>query len=102
MTQRAEHNRRNAEDFRTAKKAFVTDACTGCGGAPVCITFCRHGALDLVPDKENYPFKKMVVNKMVCKGCGMCVCDGRDGIWLTGCPWDAIQMTWIMTDKGGI
>jgi len=81
--------------------AFVTDACTGCGGAPVCITYCRYEALVMVKDNENVPFRKMKVDSLICRGCEACMSNGKNGVRLTGCPWDAIQMVRIFRDKGG-
>jgi len=90
------------QDDRVKRTAFVTDACTGCGGAPVCLVFCRYGALELMPDDENYPFGKMVVNRRLCRGCGLCIAGGNNGVRLTGCPWGAIRMTRNFVDKGGV
>ena len=98
----AEYMRTEKVNTGATRTAFITDACTGCGGAPVCITFCRNDALLLVQDIDNYPFRKMRVNSLLCKGCGSCISNGQDGVRLAGCPWDAIQMRRIYADKGGI
>lgn len=74
------------------KVARITEACTGCGGSPICIVFCKHEALGLVADHEHYPFRKMRVDPEKCVGCGNCVSRGVGGICLLGCPWDAIQL----------
>lgn len=72
--------------------AFVSDFCTGCGGTPVCRVYCKYGALKLVEDPETYPLKRMTVDRDRCIGCGACISGGRDGLLLTGCPWDAIYL----------
>ena len=73
--------------------AFVTERCTGCGGAPVCRVYCPEGALQLVDDRDHFPFKRMQVNPTLCSGCGACVARGPKGSRIFGCPWDAIRLT---------
>lgn len=94
--------RKENTNQRAKRTAFVTGACTGCGGAPVCMIFCSYEALGMITDNENYPFRKIVVDSLLCKGCGSCVSSGTNGVRLTGCPWDAIQMVRIFRDKGGV
>ena len=89
-------------NHRREQTAFVTDACTGCGGSPVCATFCGYNALIMIEDEENYPFHKMLVDALLCKGCRSCMSNGKNGVRLTGCPWDAIQMVRNFRDKGGV
>lgn len=72
--------------------AFVTEGCTGCGGAPVCRVYCPEGALQLVEDTNHFPFKKMQVDPALCSGCGSCVARGPKGSRIFGCPWDAIRL----------
>ncbi len=73
--------------------AFVTDKCTGCGGAPVCRVYCPCGALRLVDDHGHHPFKRVEVDAALCTGCGSCVARGPNGSRVFGCPWDAIRLT---------
>ena len=77
---------------RLKKKAFIEPWCTGCGGAPVCVIFCKKHALTLVRDQKTYPFKRMTVDQTLCIGCGACATTGTLGIRLNGCPWDAITI----------
>src|SRR5262245_21130950 len=67
------------------------DACTGCAGAPTCVTFCETvtagkgrqvDAIRLV-DSPNNPFSLAVVEYEKCIGCALCA---------RVCPWDAITM----------
>ncbi len=77
---------------KSRRVAVVTAFCTGCGGAPVCRVYCKYDALQLVEDPETYPLKRMTVNEKRCVGCGACVAAGREGLMLTGCPWNAIRL----------
>jgi ferredoxin len=45
-----------------------------------------------VPDEDHPPFGRIEVDKTTCIGCAKCVGKGPDGIFLDGCPWDAIEM----------
>ncbi|ABW66003.1 ATP-binding protein [Desulfosudis oleivorans] len=74
------------------RQAMILDWCTGCGGVPVCRIYCKFDALQLVDDPDNYPFKRMTVNRVRCVGCGACISSGPDGLVLTGCPWNAIRL----------
>jgi ferredoxin len=58
----------------------------------VCAVYCKQGALRLVKDEAIYPFNIMTVDGSLCIGCGACMAAGRQGIMLSGCPWDAIRM----------
>ena len=82
------------------KIAFVTERCTGCGGAPVCRVYCPCGALRLVDDIDHFPFKRMQVDPNLCTGCGACVSRGPKGSRIFGCPWDAIRMTALQEAVG--
>ncbi len=48
-----------------------------------------------VPDAENPPFGRIEVDKATCIGCAKCTSKGPDGIFLDGCPWDAIEMVTV-------
>lgn len=75
---------------RARKIAVIEPWCTGCGGAPVCMIYCKKGALIPVADHEAYPFKRMTVDSRLCIGCGACITSGPMETRLGGCPWDAI------------
>lgn len=48
-----------------------------------------------VPDEEHPPFGRIEVDKSLCIGCAKCTSKGPDGMFLDGCPWDAIEMVSI-------
>lgn len=77
---------------RKRKIPYVSEICTGCGGKPICREYCKNNAIVLIDDTENYPFKRAEINKDLCIGCRACISKGKDGIMLTGCPWNAIRM----------
>lgn len=77
---------------RASKIARIEPWCTGCGGSPVCLVYCKQKALKLIRDEKNYPFSVMTVVSSRCIGCGACVAGGKQGIMLNGCPWDAIRI----------
>ena len=72
--------------------AIVSEFCTGCGGSPICRVYCKFNALRLIDDPDNYPLKTMKVDSDACVGCGACVSSGKEGLMLTGCPWNAIRL----------
>ena len=83
----------------TAKKSpkklfrpFITEMCTGCGGKPVCRIYCKFGAISLVVDEDNYPYKRAKIDETACTGCRACVSKGKQGTMLTGCPFNAIRL----------
>jgi len=87
---------------RRAKKpkllAVVTDACTGCAGAPVCQICCPvDGCLLLMPAQDAFPYRRVRVDPLKCVGCRKCVKQGPLGTFLDGCPWNAIVM--VPTDQ---
>ena len=82
---------------RRAKKpkqlAFITEACTGCAGAPVCQIYCPvDECMILLPAEDAFPFGRIWVDPLKCVGCKKCVSRGPESTLLEGCPWDAIQM----------
>ncbi|MFN8624813.1 MAG: 4Fe-4S ferredoxin [Candidatus Binatia bacterium] len=82
---------------RRAKKpralALITDACTGCAGAPVCQPYCPvDECMILLPAEDAYPYGRIWVDPLKCIGCRKCTTRGPEGLFLDGCPWDAIAM----------
>ena len=82
--------------------AVVTDACTGCAGAPVCEPYCPvEDCMVLVAAADAPPFGRIVVDPLRCVGCRKCLTSGPDDTVLDGCPWNAIVMiptdTWEAT-----
>ncbi|MCG3134151.1 MAG: hypothetical protein HMLKMBBP_01438 [Planctomycetes bacterium] len=74
--------------------AVITDCCTGCAGSPVCQTLCPvENCMQLIHDDEHSPFGYIWVDPLKCIGCKKCIAKGDMGIFLEGCPWDAIKMT---------
>ena len=73
--------------------ATINDSCTGCAGSPVCQTLCPvENCMQLIHDDTNNPFGYIWVDPLKCIGCKQCISKGKDGIYLEGCPWDAIDM----------
>jgi len=94
---------------RRAKKpkvlAIITDACTGCAGAPVCQICCPvEECMLLQPADDAFPFGRIWVDPLKCVGCRKCVRQGPAETFLDGCPWDAILMVptadWEVTNGG--
>jgi ferredoxin len=81
-----------AKKPKSYKIAVIDPWCTGCGGSPVCRVYCKQKALRLIKDKEADPFSIMTVDGSLCIGCGACAAAGRQGIMLSGCPWNAIRI----------
>ena len=82
---------------RCAKKpkllAIITEACTGCAGAPVCQIYCPvDDCMVLVPAEDAVPYGRIWVDPLRCVGCRKCVRRGVADTFLDGCPWDAIRM----------
>lgn len=71
--------------------AVVTDACTGCAGAPVCQLYCPvENCMILVPAEDLFPGGRVEIDPLKCVGCRKCVTEGPEGSFLDGCPWNAI------------
>jgi len=82
---------------RRAKKpkllAVITEACTGCAGAPVCQIYCPvDECMLLVPAGDVTAYGRVWVDPLKCVGCQKCVSRGPAQTFLDGCPWDAIVM----------
>ena len=73
--------------------AVITEACTGCSGAPVCQIYCPvEDCMLLVPAEDAFPFGRIWVDPLKCVGCQKCISRGPEETYLEGCPWDAIVM----------
>jgi len=73
--------------------AIINDACTGCGGAPICITECPVDNCMFEVENPDAPFFNRVdVDPLLCIGCKKCTSKGPMETFLEGCPWDAIDM----------
>jgi ferredoxin len=73
--------------------AEITDACTGCAGAPVCQTYCPvDDCMLLIVAADAYPYGRIWVDPLKCVGCKKCVSRGPESTFLDGCPWDAIRL----------
>jgi ferredoxin len=73
--------------------AVITDACSGCSGAPICEVYCPvDECMLLVPAPDAPPYMRIWVDPLKCVGCKKCVSHGPEEMFLDGCPWDAIRM----------
>ena len=73
--------------------AYITEACTGCAGAPVYQSYCPvEECMVLVENPRAPAFGVIEVDPFKCIGCKKCVTKGPEGTLLDGCPWDAIVM----------
>jgi ferredoxin len=73
--------------------AVITEACTGCAGAPVCQPYCPvDECMLVVPAEDAFPYARIWVDPLRCVGCKKCVTRGPEDTFLDGCPWDAIRM----------
>ncbi len=96
-----------SEGIKTPRKkkpkelAVINEACTGCAGSPVCVTYCPvEECMFWVPDEDHPPFGIIDVDYQLCIGCKKCISKGPDDIYLDGCPWDAIDMVPIEDVEG--
>jgi ferredoxin len=77
--------------------AAVTEACSGCAGAPVCEIYCPvDECMILLAADDAYPYGRIWVDPLKCVGCKKCVRSGPRDTLLDGCPWDAI----VLVDTG--
>jgi ferredoxin len=87
------HGRSDLRKRKPKQLAVINENCTGCAGSPVCIAYCPvEACMFWVPDEDHPPFGRIEVDKVLCIGCAKCTSKGPDGLFLDGCPWDAIDM----------
>ncbi len=89
-----EKTKRNVQRKRKPKiLAVINDACTGCGGSPICITECPvDSCMYEVQNPDAKIFNRVEVDHLLCIGCKKCISSGPMDTYLEGCPWDAIDM----------
>lgn len=99
LVQKLEPMSRGRTDLRKRKPkqiAVINENCTGCAGSPVCVDYCPvEACMFWVPDPDHPPFGRIEVDKATCIGCAKCTSKGPDGMFLDGCPWNAIDMVAI-------
>jgi len=99
--QKLEPMARGRTDLRKRKPkqlAVIIETCTGCAGSPACVEYCPvEACMFWVPDEDYPPFGRIEVDKSLCIGCAKCTSKGPDGMFLDGCPWNAIEM--VPTDE---
>ena len=87
---------RGRTDLRRKKPrqlAVINECCTGCSGSPVCVQYCPvEACMFWIPDEDHPPFGRIEIDKVLCIGCAKCTSKGPDGMFLDGCPWNAIDM----------
>ncbi len=87
------HGRADLRKRKPKRVAVIRENCTGCAGSPVCVEYCPvEACMFWLPDEDHPPFGHIVTDKTLCIGCSACNSRGPDGIFLEGCPWDAIEM----------
>ena len=90
----AEKSKRTEKRKRKPKiLAIINDACTGCGGSPICVTECPVDDCMLEVQNPDVPHMiRIEVDPLLCIGCKKCITKGPMDTLLEGCPWDAIDM----------
>jgi len=89
----AEKAKRSEKRKRKPKiLAIINDACTGCGGSPICVTECPVDNCMLEVKNLMFPMIRIEVDPLLCIGCKKCITKGPMDTFLEGCPWDAIDM----------
>ena len=90
----AEKAKRSEQRKRKPKiLAIINDACTGCGGSPICVTECPVDNCMLEVKNPDAPQSiRIEVDPLLCIGCKKCISKGPMDTFLEGCPWDAIDM----------
>ena len=87
------HGRTDLRKRKPHTLAVINQYCTGCAGSPACIVYCPvEMCMFWIPDDDHPPYGRIEVDKTTCIGCAKCTSKGPDGIFLDGCPWDAIEM----------
>ena len=86
------HGRTDLRKRKPKQLAIINENCTGCAGSPVCTDYCPVEACMFWIPNEDGPFGRIEVDKALCIGCAKCTSKGPDGLFLLGCPWDAIDM----------
>ena len=90
------HGRTDLRKRKPKLLAVINENCTGCAGSPVCVAYCPvEACMFWIPDEDHPPFGRIEVDKTTCIGCAKCTSKGPDGMFLDGCPWDAIEMVAI-------
>jgi ferredoxin len=90
------HGRTDLRKRKPKLLAVINENCTGCAGSPVCVDYCPvQACMFWIPDVDHPPFGRIQVDKATCIGCAKCTSKGPDGMFLDGCPWDAIDMVAI-------
>jgi ferredoxin len=90
------HGRTDLRKRKPKLLAVINENCTGCSGSPVCVAYCPvEACMFWIPDEDHPPFGRIEVDKSTCIGCAKCTSKGPDGMFLDGCPWDAIEMVAI-------
>ena len=90
----AEKAKRSEKRKRKPKiLAIINDACTVCGGSPICVTECPVDNCMLEVQNPDVPHMiRIEVDPLLCIGCKKCITKGPMDTLLEGCPWDAIDM----------
>jgi len=87
------HGRTDLRKKKPKQLAIINENCTGCSGSPVCVQYCPvEACMFWIPDEDHPPFGRIEVDKTSCIGCAKCTSKGPDGLFLDGCPWNAIEM----------
>ena len=98
----AEKAKRSEKRKRKPKiLAVINDACTGCGGSPICVTECPVDNCKLEVQNPDVPHTiRIEVDPLLCIGCKKCITKGPMDTLLEGCPWDAIDMVSLQNFEG--
>ena len=88
-----EHIRASYLMGKPLRVAYVTEACSGCGGSPVCREYCPvEDCMRIAPNPRAPVFSVVEIDPSKCIGCGGCIARGPRGAIVDGCPWDAIVL----------
>ncbi len=87
------HGKTNLRKRKPKSLAVINESCTGCSGSPACVEYCPvEACMFWIPDEDTPPFGRIEVDKSLCIGCARCTSRGPEGLFLEGCPWNAIDM----------